>query len=312
MKFDVIVSRMGKVKYYRFLKRYLKKTGRLRTLKELNLILDRKNSNDRKPVSLSFTIQKAPERKILDVNIVKKARKKRKEAVEDDKTLIIPTEFRKVAKTFGLPEEHLDFFYENRDSFHWEKKEAKDIHCSHKECQFTVKESKGCLIDHMNTVHGYSNVPCGKPDCSYLSYSKKNLNMHRAVFHGHGKKADEHANFTCPYSSCKASFRYPSLLQRHLNIHENRMVPCYYCPYKNGDSALVHDHLYIHFDIRKFVCDICSKAFHALHSLRVHENWAHGNSDLECVDCKYVTSNKTDYKKHRKSCHERLKHSRIL
>ncbi|CBY39226.1 unnamed protein product [Oikopleura dioica] len=149
-------------KYDRLVLKYLKKTKRLKTLKEFEKGLDRKQKKDeRKPVKLSFAIQKAPERKKIEKDSIdKKPRQIKKEESKDKKTVVIPDKFIKIAKKFGLPEEHYEFFYENRESFHFESMEKNDVHCIEKTCKFTAKASPKCLVEHMITAHNYTDIPC--------------------------------------------------------------------------------------------------------------------------------------------------------
>jgi len=198
---------MGPVdKHDRFVLKYLKKTGRQETLKIFMKGLERK------PVKLSFAIQKAPARKIV-VRTEIKSKKKPKESEKEKKTATIPEKFKKIAEKFGLPEEHLQFFYENRESFQWEARDKTDIHCTEKTCRFVMKASKGCLIDHMISVHKYHDIACDKPDCSFIAYSQKNLNFHTGGFHGHGRRPDS-ANAACPFSSCNAFFEMMGVYKR--------------------------------------------------------------------------------------------------
>ncbi|CBY10937.1 unnamed protein product [Oikopleura dioica] len=308
---------MGAVKKHdRLVKKYLKKTGRLKTLKELEKSLDRKQKKDaRKPIKLSFVIKKAPEKvkveKAQDFSAKKPQTKVRKEP-EEKKTVSIPENFIKIAKKFGLPEEHLEFFYTNRDSFQWESKDKTYIHCTAVGCKHTVKISPLCLVDHMITAHNYRDIPCDKINCSYIAYSQKNLALHTIGFHGHGVKPTDFANHTCPYLTCKVSFRFPAQLRRHLNVHENRVLSCNYCLYRNVDSIKVQSHLMIHFQIKRFNCEICSRKFSTSAHLGVHHKRAHSTDDFVCVDCTFATAKRHTLYKHRKSCKERLKHSRIL
>jgi len=196
----------------RIVLKYLKKTGRLKTLQELKKSLDRKQKkNDRKPVKLSFVIQKAPDREKIQalLSLPKKLHPKVQKESEEKKTVVIPDKFITISEKFGLPKDHLEFFYTNRKSFHWEsKKFASIIHCTVTGCKHTVKMSPRCLFDHMITVHNYTDIGCDKTDCSYLAYSLKNLNHHKARFHGHGRKPTEFANHTCPYPPAKWGIHY--------------------------------------------------------------------------------------------------------
>ncbi|CBY33739.1 unnamed protein product [Oikopleura dioica] len=139
-------------KYDRLVQKYLKKTKRFKTLKEFEKGLDRmKKKDERKPVKLSFAIQKAPERKkIENASLVYKCRQKMKKEIEEIKTVVIPDKFIKIAKKFGLPEGHYDFFYENRDSFCWESNNEKNVHCTIGKCDFSAPANTGSMTSPDN------------------------------------------------------------------------------------------------------------------------------------------------------------------
>jgi len=302
-------------KHDRILLRYLKKAGRLKTLKEFEKSLDRKQKRDeRKPVKLSFVIQKAPERVKAQASSgsPKKSHPKVAKEPQEKQAVAIPDKFVKIAKKFGLPEDHLEFFYSNRKSFQWESKDKTDIYCTAIGCKHKVKVLPRCLVDHMITVHNYTDIPCDKTDCSYIAYSHKNLLHHQMRFHGHGMKPTEFANHTCPYPTCKVSFKVSSQLQRHLNVHENRVYSCNYCQYRNANTRELHHHLLEHFRIKKFTCDICSRKFTSSNLLTRHLKFVHSGDDFICIDCEFTTAKVGEFQKHRTSCKERLKHSRIL
>jgi len=306
---------MGAVaKYDRFVKKYLKRTKRYKTLEEFQKSVERKQKKDeRNPVKLSFAIQKAPERKKTEKPpINKKPQQVKMKESEEKKTVAIPDKFIKIAKKFGLPEEHLNFFFQNRESFNWESMEKTDIHCPEKTCKFTVKSSPKCLVEHMITAHNYKDIPCQKTDCSYVAFSQVNLNNHQAKFHGHGVKPTEYGNHSCPYSSCKMSFRFPYKLQRHVNVHENRVHSCSYCQYRNVYSEKVHDHILIHFNMKNYACDICPSKFTTKRTLTQHKKIVHSTDDFICVDCGFTAKKFRVFKTHRSTCKERLKFSRIL
>jgi len=299
--------------YDRYVQKYLKRTNRLKTLEEFKKCLKRKEQKDeRKPIKLTFAIQRAPERKTREtVPVEKKQQKSAKKDKEEKKTDIIPDKFFKIAKKFGLPEEHVDFFYENRGSFHWESQDKTEIHCSEVSCKFTMKASKGCLLDHMKTVHNYYDIPCDKDDCNYIAYSEDCFRRHQASFHGHGQKVTDYGVYPCPYS-CKVSFRYPCQLDRHLRVHENRVVSCSYCQYRSKHFEGLQTHLKIHFNIKDYTCEICNKKYATRNKMKVHERTVHAREDFVCNYCNFSTPKHRAYKIHRLSCKERLKHSRIL
>ena len=319
---------MGAVKNYdKYVKNYLKKTGRLKTLKEFKKSLERKKQkgpwliylpyklllflDERKPVKLSFTIQKAPERKIeVATTTPKKTKKTPKKVEEEKKAVIIPDKFTKLAKRFGLPDEHLEFFYENRESFHWEAKDENFIHCCEPTCNFTTKPSKDCLVEHMKVVHHYADIPCDKPDCGFIAFSKKNLVMHVRSFHGLGRRPSDRCHLPCPYPNCKSYFADEWNLQIHTSVHENRNYSCNYCQYRCQRNAGLADHLKIHFNIKNFVCDVCSRSFSRKTSYTTHLK-NHSNTVYECI-CKFTSYKRYDLDVHRKVCEERLKELKAL
>ncbi|CBY33740.1 unnamed protein product [Oikopleura dioica] len=286
----------------------------LKTLEQFEKDLDRKQKKDeRKPVKLSFAIQKAPERKKIEkAPIENKPRQIKKKNGEVKKTVVIPDKFIKIAKKFGLPEEHLEFFYKNRDSFHWESMKKNDIHCIEKPCKFTVKASQKCLVEHMITAHNYTDIPCDKTDCSFVAFSQKNSKQHQAKFHGHGVKPTEYGTHPCPYSTCKVSFGRAYQLQMHLNVHQNRALSCSYCQYRNVREDMLQQHLLVHFNLKNFACDICQRTFKTNMLLNHHKKTVHTTDDFICVDCGFVAKKVALFNKHRSTCKERLKFSRIL
>jgi uncharacterized Zn-finger protein len=297
-----------------YLQKYLKKTGRRQTLEELVKSIKRREQNehtkisDRKPASLSFTILKPPERKRKKEQNYrqKKTQNRLNEFDEKDKTLKVPKTFLKVAKKFGLPEEHLDFFYENRNSFQWESKDKTEIHCSETLCKFTVKESPGCLTNHMITAHKYADLPCQKPNCSFIAYSQKNLNYHSGIFHGFGKGVNAKSVYPCPYPTCDKMFQWPSMLKTHIDVHENKRYSCNYCQFRCGSKKDLYNHLNIHFDIKKYDCHICPKTFYNKSLLGAHISRTHPNEDFKCVDCDYSSPTRKPFAKHRRICKKRF------
>ena len=268
--------------------------------------------DDRNSVILSFTIQKPPDRKKIDLDSPKPKKKERAKAVDEPKTIQVPKEFKKIAKKFGLPEDHLEFFYEYRASFNWELKKEFIVHCTEPGCKLTVKEAKGCLNEHMISVHDYKDIPCGKIQCSYVAFSPKNLNLHHSRFHGHGQRPGKDAKYSCPFSSCKNIFARSSGLTDHINTHKNIVFSCNFCPFRAVEYWYLLLHLKLHFDIKDVVCDICNRPFTSMSILNMHKYTAHNTDGFDCKHCSFTCSKHHEYKQHLKSCAERLKHSRIL
>jgi len=71
----------------------------------------------------------------------------------------VPPSFKLLAQKFGLPEEHLDFFFENRKHFNWEIKENRKIYCTIRGCDFAAPVAPGALVHHMIDLHEYGQYP---------------------------------------------------------------------------------------------------------------------------------------------------------
>ncbi|CBY35985.1 unnamed protein product [Oikopleura dioica] len=141
-----------------YLRKYLKSTKRIRTLEVLEQSIEAEKP--KKPISLSFKIEKSETKK----KITKQKNEKTKEKV--------PEEFKLLAHRFGLPKEHLQFFYDNRESFHWESMEKKDIHCTEPSCNFLEKMINKSLVSHMINEHQYTDIPCTKTGSRRMAFPK--------------------------------------------------------------------------------------------------------------------------------------------
>ncbi|CBY39510.1 unnamed protein product [Oikopleura dioica] len=154
----------------KYLIKYMKKTGRTKTLEVLKRTSPQKQKDERKaPLKLSFQIIKAPERKeIVEVKKPKQEKMKNsKDGIglddfEKKKKAKIPDNFKQIVSKFGLPEEHIDFFYEYRDKFVWEIKEKKKVYCTAQGCNFLAPSFPNSLVEHMAECHNYGEYPCSR------------------------------------------------------------------------------------------------------------------------------------------------------
>merc|ERR1712037_6174 len=96
------------------------------------------------------------------------------------------------------------------------------------------------------------------------------------------------------------------------DVHENRVVSCSYCPYRNVQLKKIEDHLLVHFDLKNFACDLCPGKFTTKNLLTQHMLKSHSTDDFICRDCGFVARKLSTLKTHRSTCKERLKFSRIL
>jgi len=213
-----------------------------------------------------------------------------------------------MATKFGLPKEHLEFFFNNREFFHWEMKENRIIHCSEAYCNFTTKLEKNGLVQHMVDVHNYKNIPCGEEDCKFVAYSHKSIKSHYSRFHGTGNRAPTiDPKYSCKYKSCSYQCKDTYGLELHSRIHENRLVSCAFCPYRSTTSEkMISQHLLTHFDTKNIKCELCSLLFRTQDALNRH--WIRNHTkDFTCSYCSTSFLNFTRLQRHTTTCAERLK-----
>jgi len=278
------------------LKKYLIENGYTKTLAVLERDKVFKTST-----SLSFAILKAPER------VTKKVipEKRKKKDVEPEKVKI-SDEFKQLALKFGLPGEHLEFFFENREKFSWERKKKMVVRCSGNNChcKFTAEVKPGSLVDHMIDCHEYGEYPCDKTDCSFTGYSTHSLKHHLNKFHGTAKRASSaEQKHRCKYASCSYIAPTTSALESHHRVHENRSIRCEFCHYRAFQAHIMYEHMMSHFNIKPIVCDICDKSFRNNKILNKHM-MSH-SKDFTCSHCDKSFERLRNLQTHLQECEHR-------
>lgn len=170
---------MDNQKNEKWLKKYFKKNGYLRTLDIYEKDLKLKKS------TLSFQIVFPPKLSQKTSKCEGEVKKPKLKKQKETKKAEIPRDFRKLAITFGIPKHLHPFFFENKDDFQWEFFNP-DIYCSERTCKYKTKHSKHCLDNHMREFHGWADFPCNEDECEYVAYSKRCLAFHKTRFHGTG------------------------------------------------------------------------------------------------------------------------------
>lgn len=98
--------------------------------------------------------------------------------------------------------------------------------------------------------------------------------------------------FMCDRRNCGKIFHRQSHLQRHLNLHDNIVERCYFCPWVSPVLEKMIIHLDQHLNTPKFTCDMCGEQFFRNSVLKDHFE-RHHERFQEKYKCKYC-----DYKTH--------------
>ncbi|CAG5105643.1 Oidioi.mRNA.OKI2018_I69.chr1.g2317.t1.cds [Oikopleura dioica] len=209
-----------------------------------------------------------------------------------------PKKFRKIAKLFGIHEEHLEFFYENRKRFTWNIKEKPKVHYTEQHCKYSAEFEGHSLDDHMIEAHNYRDIQCKEPNCSYLAYSPKSIAQHKSRFHGTGSRnSNLRFDFKCRYSNCNFSAKCVFLLDSHYKIHENRLVACICCQFRTSDPKSMKNHMMSHFNLQSLECEICKRKFNTPSAIRTHERYRHAEMQ-KCEDCGATFKTSGSFRKH--------------
>ena len=109
--------------------------------------------------------------------------------------------------------------------------------------------------------------------------------------------------FRCKHLSCEKTFADLSALQIHLNLHENNVEKCYFCPWAAvvGQNTHISTHLNQHLKHAIFKCSHCTKKFYRKQSLVNHFEIYHEKIDgkYTCETCGYKTHSSDCLSKHK-------------
>ena len=82
---------------------------------------------------------------------------------------------------------------------------------------------------------------------------------------GHNRKSiGGHIEYSCEKVECGKKFRNSRSLKNHINLHENNITRCYFCPWGAavGEDLHISTHLDKHFLRPRFRCSSCGKTFY--------------------------------------------------
>jgi len=130
-----------------------------------------------------------------------------------------------------------------------------------------------------------------------MSSEKDGLKLHLGQFHKIRKNASRKSE-RCSAVDCLASFSSPSLLKRHMDIHNNTIpYNCIYCHYRTIDSHRFGNHLSSHYDELDYKCDICGHTAQRKADLSRHMD-QHNDIKYKCTICSYICQTRHAHESH--------------
>ena len=105
--------------------------------------------------------------------------------------------------------------------------------------------------------------------------------------------------YLCERGDCKKTFRHSGELRIHLNLHDNIVTKCFFCPWVTADRK-IHHHLDHHFKTPRYKCTKCDAAFYQKNNLDFHFEITHEiiKDKYKCEKCNYQTYSKNIYFRH--------------
>ncbi|KAK0094497.1 hypothetical protein PV326_010719 [Microctonus aethiopoides] len=165
-------------------------------------------------------------------------------------------------------------------------KAVKDITCDICKRQFY---SKGRLRAHMLIHNKDKSLMCKY--CSQHFTSKDTLQRHYGNIHS--------SDYVC--TICGKRTKSRKALHNHQNVHSEAKFKCQLCPNVYKSSHILKEHLLKHEGIRKYICDICNKAFAQQSHLAAHKA-VHSDKRFFCPGCERPFNRHDNMKMHTKRC----------
>jgi len=237
----------------------------------------------------------------------KKPKKERKETrirVEDDDK--IPESFLKLLGELALDRKDAEILYRSKDQWKFVKSDRK-IFCADKGCKFETEMTTDCLMEHCKSAHNWTPRACPYDYCNFECYSPRSYKKHVASHREANSGQSGSIEISCDRGTCGKRFHRILELKRHLNMHDNIVIRCHFCPWTGVKDNLFVEHLNKHYRVRPYLCSLCGSRFYESYAVRRHVQMIHEKIKRvrKCGSCDYKTFVHKDYYNHLETCLKR-------
>lgn len=149
-------------------------------------------------------------------------------------------------------------------------------------------------------------------DCAFISTDDRHLNYHRYNRHGQGSEGEIKTALSCKH--CQKTFKHIHLRQEHEDRHDDSYkYKCQICSRKFKLITSLKSHMYRlgkhhNPEAKEYNCDGCEKVFPTLVSKRKHNRVEHQKKkSLSCGDCSQDFMDKHRLDNHTKVVHLKIK-----
>ena len=100
--------------------------------------------------------------------------------------------------------------------------------------------------------------------------------------------------FMCDRGDCLKTFKNTHGLTKHLRLHDNDVIRCFFCQWVTGTPHELRPHLDHHFETPQYKCSKCGRAFFQKNNLDFHFEITHEiiKDKYRCKFCDYRTWSK--------------------
>ena len=132
------------------------------------------------------------------------------------------------------------------------------------------------------------------------------MSLYQLHLSSHMRQTTQGGTFRCDRGDCGKVFSADLLLRRHLCIHDNNLMLCYFCPWGGATHNQLMSHMNHHCHIRPFKCAYCILTFYSFKDRRRHEESFHEkiHDRCKCDMCSFVTHSEVILFTHRRKEHK--------